>query len=119
MVLGRELSMGYQLEFNVWKLKPALLKKMKRLDAYVEHCVRATAQLDNVLDIVSDAHMIPTMPMRQCYVCMDDFMFGVTYCNICAGTVCSGCTPKLVAHACDSGGVADSNGEACLTIKKA
>ena len=39
VVLGRELSMGYQLEFNVWKLKPALLKKMKRLDAYVERCV--------------------------------------------------------------------------------
>ena len=85
---------------------------MKQLDAYAERCVQATAQLDNILDIVSDTLMSPLMSAHQCYVCMDTHMFGITYCTRCSGTVCSGCTPQLVAHACDSGGVAEFNGEA-------
>ena len=111
-VLVRELDLGRQLVFSGWKLKAALLIKMKQLDAYAERCVQATAQLDNILDIVSDTLMSPLMSAHQCYVCMDTHMFGITYCTRCSGTVCSGCTPQLVAHACDSGGVAEFNGEA-------
>ena len=61
--------------------------KLKQLDAYVERCVHATAQLDNIIDIVSDTLMSSLMPVHQCYVCMDTHMSGLTYCALCAGAV--------------------------------
>ena len=111
-VLGRELEIGGPLYVSGWTLKAALRSKIQNMDTCIKRCVRATAELDHALDIASNKQMVPTMPLYQCYVCLCDYMFGLSWCTQCVGALCSGCVPPLVAHACDSGGVAAFNGEA-------
>ena len=103
-VLDLEFGVGYQLEYNVWKLKAVLRKKLKHLDSCIERCVQATTQLDNIIFIASGTGVPPPkLPMKSCYVCRRLHMFGLAYCSDCAGAVCAACIPALVAQACEDG----------------
>ena len=106
--LSHELECGCQLNVSAWRMKAVLRTKMQKLDACIDRCARATAELDHALDIASGTQMVPKLPLHQCYICMCYHMFGLTTCSMCWGAVCGGCVQQLVRHCLDCGGVSES-----------
>ena len=118
-VLLHDLRLGDELCLPHWKLKAALRAKLSDLDSCVENCGRAISTLGIIQGLAAGTVLgvPPGLPVHQCYICMESHSLGLTYCSTCSGTVCAVCIPELVAHACDSGGVASLNGEAAHYVK--
>ena len=113
-LLDREVELGHSLEFDAWHLEALLFAKIKKLDATIDDCVGAAQELAHMLGVAADTHAAAALPVQRCYVCLDEFMFGLTFCSECSsGTVCDGCCQELVIKACESRAVsATTNGEA-------
>ena len=113
-LLLRELRMADNLCLHSWKLKAALTRKSRRLDHCIDDCSRAATVLVELRCLVSGAahDTLPSLPRHRCYICRDEHVLGLTYCDTCSGTVCHGCAPQLVSYACLSGHVSANKGEA-------
>jgi len=125
-LVSRTLDEGHGFErAALWRLKAAIHQRYQELRGQlrdVDQVVDCRVAVNAVLEqrASSDA-LVSFLPNRMCYVCREDFYFGLLACDECGAFLCHECVTPVIEHFCapaSAGERASGNGEVRCAVCK-